>query len=189
MKKLYLLLVIMVLVGIAIIVKPWQYSLSEQRVNQYLVEKSDSEKFNRSFSVSDLAEASIQLKDMTAEIGRKEPNKIQFNATALISIKSLIGNRESTLRFSILTEPRFDSQTKHIYINTLQILDAETESSTINTMMPAIKPLLANALEGYFQEHPIYQLNPNKGWQENLAYRFAKGITIVPGNIIISLLD
>lgn len=189
MKKLVLIIISVIAISIFFFLKPFSYSLTEERINRYFVERADSDKFNKQIALSDLAEASVKLSDMTAQIGRREPNKIQFDAKAAIDVKSLLGNRATTLTFSLSAAPYYNPEDKAVYVKDIEILDATTESSTVNTMMPVIKPVLEDALSTYFETHPVYQLNPEKRWKEKLAYQFGKGIEVVPGNVIISFRD
>ncbi|SET01060.1 DUF1439 domain-containing protein [Thorsellia anophelis] len=189
MKKLLLIIISVVAIALFFFIKPFSYSLTEERVNRYFIERADSEKFNKQIAISDLAEASIKLSDMTAQIGRREPNKIQFDAKASIDVKSLLGNRDTTLTFSLSAAPYYNADERAIYVKDVEILNATTESSSVNAMMPVMKPILEDALSSYFETKPVYQLNPEKRWKEKLAYRFGKGIEVVPGNIIITFRD
>lgn len=189
MKKLVFIIVAVVLLSIFFFTKPLSYSLTEERINRYLVERAESEKFNRELSVSDIAKASVKLSEMSVEVGRREPNKVQFTAKASLAVDSLLGKKDTTLNFVISATPYYNPENKAVYIKSIEINDAKTESSSVNTMMPVIKPILSEGLESYFENHPVYKLDPERRFKEKIAYKFGTGIEVKPGKIVISFLE
>ncbi|MFC0180570.1 DUF1439 domain-containing protein [Thorsellia kenyensis] len=185
MKKLVIIIVAVALLALFLGFNPLRYHLTEERINQYLTERADSKKFNRDIEVPNVAKANIKISEMVVEVGRREPNLVQFNAKANLSLTSLFGDTQTELTFTISASPYFERDKKAIYVKSIEIIDAKTESNRVNRVMPLLQPILSEALSTYFADNPVYDLNPDKSIKEWFAYRYGTGINVTPGTVTI----
>ncbi|VFS84394.1 Uncharacterized lipoprotein yceB precursor [Raoultella planticola] len=69
-----------------------QYSVSEQEINQALQKRNH---FAKDIGLPGVADAHIELHDLTSAIGREEPNKVTLSGIANLDLKLVIRQPES----------------------------------------------------------------------------------------------
>ncbi|RLR18343.1 DUF1439 domain-containing protein, partial [Sodalis-like symbiont of Bactericera trigonica] len=88
------------------------YSLSEQKVNDYLQQHND---FHRSISIPGLISADIVLQDLRSQIGREEPGKVTLAVSARFNVVSLLGSQQADVKLTLKTQPYYDVAQGAIY--------------------------------------------------------------------------
>ncbi|MDR0807387.1 MAG: lipoprotein [Enterobacteriaceae bacterium] len=164
-----------------------QYSLSEQAINKYLSDYT--EKGNRSFNLNGLINADLSLNNLNAKIGRGEPNKVTLSGNAVFAVSSILGKQDANLQLTINARPDFDPVKGAIYLKDLELVDYDLQTSqgAVKNVKTFI-PLLNSALQQYFNDQPVYVLNPNNSALEATAQKLAKGIEVKEGKIVFEFI-
>lgn len=162
-----------------------QYHLSEQQINQSLEKRI---KFSKDIGLPGIADAHITLNNLASQIGREEPNKITLIGEAVLNLTSIFGNQQITLKLTIKTQPTFDQNQGAIYLRDLQLVDFKANPDKMSSILKTLLPYLNQSLSTYFEQNPAYILDPNHSKAEALAKKFAKGIEVKPGEIVIPFL-
>ncbi|AKJ42452.1 lipoprotein [Pragia fontium] len=164
-----------------------QYSLSEQSINQYLA--SHTEKASRSFNLSGLVNANLSLNNLNVTIGRSVPNKVTLSGNALFDVSSILGNQDANLQLTINARPDFDPVKGAIYLKDLELADYDlkTNQGAVKNVKTFI-PLLNSALQLYFNDQPVYVLNPSNSALEATAQKLAKGIEVKEGKLVFEFI-
>lgn len=187
MKKVFFGLMALTFIGLlAGCSKLTQYSISEQEVNQALQKHNNYEK---DIGVSGLANAHIVLSNLSSKIGREEPNKVTLTGTAKVDISSLFGPQQAEMNLTLKTQPIFDQQQGAIFLKDLQIVDAQVQPEKMQSVLQALTPYLEQSLKSYFEQHPAYVLSADRSKAESMAKKFAKGLEVKPGELIIPFTD
>ncbi|WP_232054894.1 lipoprotein [Leminorella richardii] len=164
-----------------------QYSLSEQDINKYL--SKNTEKASRSFSLSGLAQADLSLNNLNAQIGRSTPNKITLSGNALFSVSSLLGKQDANLQLTLNARPEFDPVKSAVYLKDLELVDYDLKTSQGKVKnVKTFIPLLNSALQMYFNDQPVYVLNPGNSALEASAQKLAKGIQVKEGKLVFEFI-
>lgn len=164
-----------------------QYSLSEQSINKYL--STHTEKTSRSFNLSGLVNADLSLNNLNANIGREVPNKVTLSGNANFSISSILGNQDANLQLTINARPDFDPVKGAVYLRDLELADYDlkTNQGAVKNVKTFI-PLLNSALQLYFNDQPVYVLNPSNSALEATAQKLAKGIKVQEGKLVFDFI-
>lgn len=163
-----------------------QYSVSEQEINQSL-EKHNN--FAKDIGLPGVADAHVVLTNLVSQIGREEPNKITLTGDANLDMTSLFGNQKATLKLKLKALPVFNKEQGAIYLQEMEVVDAQVEPQKMQTVLQTIVPYLNQSLRSYFNQQPAYVLSEDRSKGESLAKKYAKGIEVKPGEIIIPLTD
>ncbi|VEB98785.1 Uncharacterized lipoprotein yceB precursor [Cedecea lapagei] len=163
-----------------------QYSVSEQEINQSL-EKHNN--FAKDIGLPGVADAHVVLTNLVSQIGREEPNKITLTGDANLDMTSLFGNQKATLKLKLKALPVFNKEQGAIYLQEMEVVDAQVEPQKMQAVLQTIVPYLNQSLRSYFNQQPAYVLSEDRSKGESLAKKFAKGIEVKPGEIIIPLTD
>lgn len=161
-----------------------KFSITEQEVNQALQNRPH---FQKQLKVAGLADAKIELYDLTSKIGREEPNKVVLTGTAKIYITSLFGPQSAEMKLAMKTQPVFEPKQGAIFLKELQINDVQVKPEKMQSLMQTLTPYLNQSLKDYFDQHPAYVLNADRSKTESLAKKFAKGLEVKPGKLVIPL--
>ncbi len=82
-----------------------QYTVSEQEINQALQKRNH---FAKDIGLKGVADAHIELQNLTSAIGREEPGKVTLSGIANVDLNSLFGTQKATidLKLKALRERR-----------------------------------------------------------------------------------
>lgn len=163
-----------------------QYNISEQEINQALQKRND---FAKDIGLPGVAQAHIVLSNLTSAIGREEPNKITLSGDADLDMNSLFGSQKATMKLKMKALPVFDKEKGAIYLQEMEVVDATVEPQKMQTVLQTLLPYLNQSLRNYFNQRPAYVLREDNSKGEALAKKYAKGIEVKPGEIIIPLTD
>lgn len=163
-----------------------QYTVSEQEINQAL-EKHNN--FSKDIGVPGLADAHIVLTNLTSQIGREEPNKVTLAGDADLDMSSLFGNQKANIKLKLKALPVFNIEKGAIYLQEMEVVDAKVSPDKMAPVLQTLMPYLNQSLRNYFNQQPAYVLSEDKSKGEALAKKYAKGIEVKPGEIIIPFTD
>ncbi|MCD4559173.1 lipoprotein [Lelliottia nimipressuralis] len=159
-----------------------QYSVSEQEINQAL-EKHNN--FSKDIGVPGVADAHIILNQLVSQIGREEPNKVTLSGDAKLDMNSLFGSQKANIKLKLKALPVFNKEKGAIYLQEMEIVDAEVTPEKMKPVLQTLMPYLNQSLRNYFNQQPAYVLSEDRSKGEALAKKYAKGIEVKPGEIII----
>ncbi|GJK15194.1 lipoprotein [Enterobacter cloacae] len=163
-----------------------QYTVSEQEINQAL-EKHNN--FSKDIGVPGLADAHIVLTNLTSQIGREEPNKVTLAGDADLDMSSLFGNQKANIKLKLKALPVFNKEKGAIFLQEMEVVDAKVSPDKMAPVLQTLMPYLNQSLRNYFNQQPAYVLSVDKSKGEALAKKYAKGIEVKPGEIIIPFTD
>ncbi|MBU4684008.1 MULTISPECIES: lipoprotein [Cedecea] len=163
-----------------------QYSVNEQEINQAL-EKHNN--FSKDIGLPGIADAHVVLTNLTSQIGREEPNKVTLTGDANLDMSSLFGNQKATLKLKLKALPVFNKEKGAIFLQEMEVVDAQVEPQKMQSVLQTIVPYLNQSLRNYFNQQPAYVLSEDRSKGESLAKKYAKGIEVKPGEIIIPFTD
>ena len=163
-----------------------QYTVSEQEINQAL-EKHNN--FSKDIGVPGLADAHIILTNLTSQIGREEPNKVTLAGDASLDMTSLFGNQKANIKLKLKALPVFNKEKCAIFLQEMEVVDAKVSPDKMAPVLQTLMPYLNQSLRNYFNQQPAYVLSEDKSKGEALAKKYAKGIEVKPGEIIIPFTD
>jgi len=159
-----------------------QYSVSEQEINQAL-EKHNN--FSKDIGVPGVADAHIVLNQLVSQIGREEPNKVTLSGEAKLDMNSLFGSQKANIKLKLKALPVFNKEKGAISLQEMEIVDAEVAPEKMKPVLQTLMPYLNQSLRNYFNQQPAYVLSEDRSKGEALAKKYAKGIEVKPGEIII----
>lgn len=159
-----------------------QYTLTEQQINQALQQRIH---FSKNIGLTGFADASVNLGVLQSQIGREEPGKITLTGEVKVLLTSLFGDQQATLYLSLKTQPVFDKQQGAIYLHELQLTQSQAVPEKLNGALSTLSPFLNQALRNYFNENPVYVLDGKRSKAEAMAKKYAKGIEVKAGEIVI----
>ena len=163
-----------------------QYTVSEQEINQAL-EKHNN--FSKDIGVPGLADAHIVLTNLTSQIGREEPNKVTLAGDADLDMSALFGNQKANSKLKLKALPVFNKEKGAIFLQEMEVVDAKVSPDKMAPVLQTLMPYLNQSLRNYFNQQPAYVLSEDKSKGEALAKKYAKGIEVKPGEIIIPFTD
>ena len=163
-----------------------QYTVSEQEINQAL-EKHNN--FAKDIGVPGLADAHIVLSNLASQIGREEPNKVTLSGDATLNMTTLFGNQKADIKLKLKALPVFNKEKGAIFLQEMEIVDAVVTPDKMKPVLQTLMPYLNQSLRNYFNQQPAYVLSEDKSKGEALAKKYAKGIEVKPGEIIIPFTD
>ncbi|WLI77014.1 lipoprotein [Kosakonia sp. H02] len=163
-----------------------QYTISEQEINQALQKRND---FAKDIGVPGVADAHIVLNNLTSEIGREEPNKVTLTGDANLDMTSLFGNQKAIIKLKLKALPVFDKEKGAIFLQEMEVVNATVTPEKMQAVLQTVMPYLNQSLRNYFNQRPAYVLKEDSSKGEALAKKYAKGIEVKPGEIIIPLTD
>ena len=159
-----------------------QYTVSEQEINQALQKRND---FSRDIGVPGVADAHIVLRNLNSAIGREEPNKVTLTGDANLDMTSLFGSQKATIALKLKALPVFNKEKGAIYLQEMEVVDATVTPQKMQSVIQTLMPYLNQSLRNYFNQQPAYVLRGDSSKGEALAKKFAKGIEVKPGEIVI----
>ena len=152
-----------------------QYTVSEQEINQALQKRNH---FAKDIGLKGVADAHIELQNLTSAIGREEPGKVTLSGIANVDLNSLFGTQKATIDLKLKALPTFDREKGAIFLQ-------EMAPEKLQSVIQALLPYLNQSLRSYFSQQPAYVLREDASTGEALAKKYAKGIEVKPGEIVI----
>lgn len=159
-----------------------QYTVSEQEINQALQKRNN---FSKDIGLPGVADAHIVLTNLSSAIGREEANKVTLTGDANLEMTSLFGNQKANIKLKLKALPTFNKEQGAIYLQEMEVVDATVEPEKMQTIVQTLIPYLNQSLRNYFNQQPAYVLGEDRSTGENLAKKYAKGIEVKPGEIVI----
>jgi hypothetical protein len=163
-----------------------QYTVSEQEINQALQKHNN---FAKDIGVPGVADAHIVLTNLDSQIGREEPNKVMLSGDASLDMNSLFGSQKANIKLKLKALPVFNKEEGAIYLQEMEIADAVVTPDKMKPVLQTLMPYLNQSLRSYFNKQPAYILSEDKSKGEALAKKYAKGIEVKPGEIVIPFTD
>lgn len=163
-----------------------QYSVSEQEINQALQKRNH---FAKNIGLPGVADAHIELHDLTSAIGREEPNKVMLSGIASLDLNSLFGNQKATIDLKLKALPVLNKEKGAIFLQEMEVVDAKVTPEKLQSVIQTLIPYLNQSLSSYFNQQPAYVLREDASIGESMAKKYAKGIEVKPGEIIIPFTD
>jgi len=163
-----------------------QYTVSEQEINQALQKRNN---FAKDIGVPGVADAHIVLTNLASQIGREEPNKVMLSGDASLDMNSLFGSQKANIKLKLKALPVFNKDQGAIYLQQMEITDAVVSPDKMKPVLETLMPYLNQSLQNYFNHQPAYILREDNSKGEALAKKYAKGIEVKPGEIVIPFVD
>jgi len=163
-----------------------QYTVSEQEINQALQKRNN---FAKDIGVPGVADAHIVLSNLASQIGREEPNKVMLSGDASLDMNSLFGSQKANIKLKLKALPVFNKDQGAIYLQQMEITDAVVSPEKMKPVLQTLMPYLNQSLQNYFNHQPAYILSEDNSKGEALAKKYAKGIEVKPGEIVIPFVD
>lgn len=163
-----------------------QYIVSEQEINQALQKRNN---FAKDIGVPGVADAHIVLTNLASQIGREEPNKVMLSGDASLDMNSLFGSQKANIKLKLKALPVFNKDQGAIYLQQMEITDAVVSPDKMKPVLQTLMPYLNQSLQNYFNQQPAYILREDNSKGEALAKKYAKGIEVKPGEIVIPFVD
>ena len=147
------------------------------QLTQYTVSKD--------IGLKGVADAHIELQNLTSAIGREEPGKVTLTGIANVDLNSLFGTQKATIDLKLKALPTFDREKGAIFLQEMEVVDAKVAPEKLQSVIQALLPYLNQSLRSYFSQQPAYVLREDASTGEALAKKYAKGIEVKPGEIVI----
>ncbi|WP_413482462.1 lipoprotein [Morganella psychrotolerans] len=162
-----------------------EISISEETINSTIADKIH---LTKRIGVDGVADADFTLEKLLVEIGREEPGKVKLNGIGSLKLVSLFGSRDFTISMTLRAAPYFDATSGSIYMRDIEITNYSLNPDKWDTLISALIPYLNSTLSTFFDITPVYVLS-SENTAEAAARKFAKGIEIKPGRIVIPLTE
>ncbi|PVZ85052.1 hypothetical protein C9426_21245 [Serratia sp. S1B] len=187
MKKILMGVVALIFAGVLAGCNPLtQYTVSEQQVNEYLQKHNN---YQKQIGIPGVVDANIVLTQLQSQIGRSEPGKVTLTGNAKVNISSILGPQTAELQLTLKAQPVYDREKGAIFLKELELVDYKVQSEKIDTVLKALIPYLNQSLKAYFDLQPVYVLNTQDSKIQELARKFAKGLEVKPGQLVIPFTD
>ncbi|MBT0726642.1 lipoprotein [Rosenbergiella australiborealis] len=160
------------------------YTLTEQEINHSLSKHASYEK---DIGINGLANAHIILDTLHAEVGRAIANQVVLSGHAKIHFASLFGQQDADLQIKMSAVPVFNREQGAVYLHDITIIDIQAEPQKVEGIVESLRPILATSLRDYFNKQPAWVLSDDRSKAESLAKKFATGIEVKPGQLVIPL--
>ncbi|WP_445493637.1 lipoprotein [Photorhabdus sp. SF281] len=163
-----------------------EFSISEELINGYLAKHVH---YQKQIELHGIANADIELTELSSQIGRTEPDKIALTGQAKVNIASLLGPAKADMKLTLKAQPVFDPEKGAIFLKELEIVDYQITPEKMEKPINALLPYLNKSLSAFFDIHPVYVLKPDHSKAEAAAKKLAKGLEVKPGKFVIVLTD
>ncbi|WP_233420715.1 DUF1439 domain-containing protein [Xenorhabdus nematophila] len=100
-----------------------EMSINEGLLNEYLLKRVH---YQKQISLPGATKANITLGDLTSQVGRKAPEKIELSSQAKVQLATLLGTVQADMKLTISATPIFDTEKGAIFIKGLEIVDYQT---------------------------------------------------------------
>lgn len=163
-----------------------QYTVTEQEINQALQKRNN---FSRDIGVPGVADAHIVLSNLVSQIGRTEPDRVTLSGDADLNMTSLFGSQKATMKLTLKALPVFNKEKGAIYLQEMEVLNATVQPQKMQAILEMLLPYLNQSLRAYFNQQPAYVLSEDGSEGERLAKKYAKGLEVQPGEIVIPFVN
>lgn len=136
-----------------------QFDVSENLINDYISQKTN---FQKHIGEDDVVSADIKLSNLTIQIGRTEPGKINLSGTADLKINSFFGKTSAKVDLILSGQPSYQADQGAIYIKSMTIDNYKVSPEKMDAVVVALKPYLDTTITTYFDNQPVYVLDPEK---------------------------
>lgn len=136
-----------------------KFSISENTINHYLAKHTN---YSKKIGIASIADASIYLSNLSAQIGLTEPNKITLTGVSKINLASPLGSTQAEVFLVITSLPYFDVKAGAIYLKELEISDYKITPEKMTTTISPILPITNNSLKAYFEKIQSIHYNRKK---------------------------
>ncbi|MCW7763271.1 lipoprotein [Photorhabdus luminescens] len=161
-------------------------SISEELINGYLAKNVH---YQKRIELHGIANADIELTELSSQIGRTEPNKIALTGRANVTITSLLGPTKAEMKITLKAQPVFEQEKEAIFLKELEIVDYQITPEKMEKPINALVPYLNKSLNSFFDTHPVYVLKPEHSKAEAAAKTLAERLEVKPGKLFITLAD
>ncbi|MCW7550848.1 lipoprotein [Photorhabdus sp. APURE] len=161
-------------------------SISEELINSYLAKHIH---YQKQIELHGIANADIELTELSSQIGRPEPNKIALTGRANVTITSLLGPAKAEMKLTLKAQPVFEQEKEAIFLKELEIVDYQITPEKMEKPINALVPYLNKSLNSFFDTHPVYVLKPEHSKAEAAAKTLAERLEVKPGKLFITLTD
>ncbi|OWO82680.1 hypothetical protein B5C26_09915 [Photorhabdus luminescens] len=161
-------------------------SISEELINGYLAKNVH---YQKRIELHGIANADIELTELSSQIGRTEPNKIALTSRANVNITSLLGAAKAEMKLTLKAQPVFEQEKAAIFLKELEIVDYQITPEKMEKPINALVPYLNKSLNSFFDTHPVYVLKPEHSKAEAAAKTLAERLEVKPGKLFITLTD
>jgi len=110
---------------------------------------------------------------------------VSLSGNAKINVTSLFGPQQADMQLTMRAQPVYDPQQGAIFLRDLEITDAQVAPEKMAAIMKTLTPYLNQSLKSYFDQNPAYRLSADRSKGESLAKKFAKGLEVRPGELVI----
>ena len=114
-----------------------QYTVSEQEINQALQKRNH---FAKDIGLKGVADAHIELQNLTSAIGREEPGKVTLSGIANVDLNSLFGTQKATIDLKLKALPTFDREKGAIFLQEMEVVDAKVAPEKLQSVIQALLP-------------------------------------------------
>ncbi|MDC9589950.1 lipoprotein [Xenorhabdus sp. XENO-10] len=159
-------------------------SINESQLNDYL---SKTVHYQKQIGLPNLAKADVTLGNLTSQIGRLDPKKIELSTSAKVQLVTSLGSAHADMKLIIRAKPVFDAGKGAIFLKELEIVNDKTTPESAATSIKTLLPHLKASLSGFFDANPVYVLSQDKSKTEAAASKLAKGLEVKPGILVIDL--
>ena len=104
-------------------------------------------------------------------------------------MNSLFGSQKATIDLKLKALPVFNKEKGAIYLQEMEVVDATVQPQKMQSVVQTMLPYLNQSLRSYFTQQPAYVLREDASQGEALARKYAKGIEVKPGEIVIPFTD
>ena len=104
-------------------------------------------------------------------------------------MNSLFGSQKANIKLKLKALPVFNKDQGAIYLQQMEITDAVVSPDKMKPVLQTLMPYLNQSLQNYFNHQPAYILREDNSKGEALAKKYAKGIEVKPGEIVIPFVD
>ncbi|HBC83522.1 MAG TPA: lipoprotein [Escherichia sp.] len=163
-----------------------QYTVSEQEIRQALQKHNN---FSRDIGLPGVADAHIVLNNLVSAIGREDPGKVTLSGDAGLDLNSLFGSQQATVKLKLKALPVFNKEKGAIFLQQMEVVDASVMPQKMQPVVQTLIPYLNQTLQNYFNQQPAYVLSEDSSKGEALAKKYAKGLEIKAGEIVIPFVN
>lgn len=135
MKKMFIAAVLIVSGLLSACNQLTQYSVSEQEINQALQKRNH---FAKDIGLPGVADAHIELQNLTSAIGREEPNKVTLSGVANLDLNSLFGNQKATIDLKLKALPAFNKEKGAIFLQEMEVVDAKVQPEKLQSVVQTL---------------------------------------------------
>lgn len=172
-------LAILILAFSSLTVAASPFSISEQQINHYLSEKGA---INDTLGIPGLFSVDYALKDLVAQIGQKNDNRVEMSGLVDSMIHLSGKTYPAKLHLTFDAIPQYNAEKGALYLKELRILRWSGEPNSVMEQLQSVMPLLSDGIAALLSQMPVYTLDESD-MKEMLIKKFAKEIKVEKGRL------